>query len=524
MTNEPAAAVPPRTLGAASVWPWLVPALAALGLVLAELRAIQALLYAWDHRPMYSYGYLVPLISGVLAWSQRDTLAALPRRWQALPAAPWLLAWAAFIVSGHFSGVVLLEQLAILPGVSALIVLVWGHAGLRTLWAAVAYLLLMIPIWDAFTEPLHGRFQLMSATIGVQLLQQLGVPVHQDRTFIYLPSMAIEVARACSGVNYLIAVLALGLPLSYLKLRSPWRGIALVGAAVAVAILSNGLRVALIGLLVYLDIGSPLHGPAHLLHGLFVAAIGHVTLFVGLWWLRRQEDGAPDAVPPSTARPRSPLAAPAISSVLAVSMVFWGGATLVYAVKPIPRPLMGTLLLPAAMDAYVAAAVPPEPLTYWPNADTGAAMRYRRPGRSVDVHVAYYAVQAQDRELVNHLALGLHAQARRLTVDSRSGPFAVNVARVDRDGRSRLICFWYEVNGGAEAGATQARLSTLWSAVRERATSGAAVSLVTEIDVTGGESAAAEALLGVAGRFRPLIAEQLSATTASTVAARAVGP
>ena len=524
MTSERTAAVPPPTVSAAPVWPWLVPALVALGLIVAELRAIQALVYAWDHRPMYSYGYLVPLISGVLAWSQRHTLAALPRPWRALPAAPWLFVWATLIVCGHFSGVVLLEQVALLPGVAAIIVLVWGHAGLKVLWASVAYLLLMIPIWDAFTEPLHGRFQLMSATIGVQLLQQLGIPVHQDRTFIYLPTMAIEVARACSGINYLIAVLALGLPLSYLKLRSPWRRVALVSAAVAVAILSNGLRVALIGLLVHLDIGSPLHGPAHVLHGLFVAAIGHATLFAGLWWLRRQEDDAPDGSPPPAARPHSPLTAAALSGAVAVSLVFWGGATLVYAVTPVARPLTGMLMLPVAVDTYVAATAPPEPLTYWPNADTEVAMRYRRPERSVDVHVAYYAVQAQDRELVNYLALGLHAQARRLTVDGPSGPFAVNVARIDGEGRTRLICFWYEVNGGAEAGPTQARLSTLWSAVRERTTSGAAVSLVTDIDGTGGETAAVEALLAIAGRVRPLIAEQLAATPAPTVTARAVGP
>ena len=84
--------------------------------------------------------------------------------------------------------------------------------------------------------------------------------------------MRIEVARACSGVNYLVAVLALGLPLAYLYLRSWWRRGVLIASALLIAAAANSLRVALIGVLVYYDLGAPLHGPAHVLHGLFVSA------------------------------------------------------------------------------------------------------------------------------------------------------------------------------------------------------------------------------------------------------------
>jgi EpsI family protein len=481
---------------------------------------------------MYSYGYLVPIISAVLAWSQRHTLRALPLRSALWPTLPWLAAWAVLVSSGHFSGIVLLEQLALLPGMAAIVVLVWGSAGLRALWPAVAYLLLMIPIWDAFTEPLHAPFQLMSATIGVALLQMLSVPVHQDGVFIYLPDLTIEVARACSGINYLIAVVALGLPLSYLQLRAPWRRVALVAAAVAVAILSNGLRVALIGLLAYLDVGSPLHGPAHVLHGLFVAAIGHATLLAGLWWLRGHESASTAAVPavpaarsvPRSTVSRSTNPRPAMAGAVVAVAVFWGGASLVHGFNAIPRPLTGGLFLPLSVDTWVAAPYGPSPIDYWPHADAELAMRYRRPERTIDVHVAYYAVQAQDRELVNHLALGLHARARRVPVTGTPDPFAVNIARLGSDRGARLICFWYELQGQPEADATRVRLSTLWSAVRERRTSGAAVALITDLDEPGGEEAATDALLQVASRIRPILVEQFSTPAAPVAHAAARAP
>ena len=45
--------------------------------------------------------------------------------------------------------------------------------------------------------------------------------------------------------------------------------------------LANGLRVALISALAHWEFTSALHGPMHVLHGLFVAAVGYVVLFLG---------------------------------------------------------------------------------------------------------------------------------------------------------------------------------------------------------------------------------------------------
>ena len=121
-------------------------------------------------------------------------------------------------------------------------------------------------------------------------------------------------ARACSGVNYLIAVLALGLPLAYLYLRSWWRRAVLIAAALLIAAAANSLRVAMIGALVYYDLGAPLHGPAHVLHGLFVSAIGHVALFVGLWLLgSREQRAAADAPAAASRHAAAHAAAPTVA-------------------------------------------------------------------------------------------------------------------------------------------------------------------------------------------------------------------
>ena len=63
----------------------------------------------------------------------------------------------------------------------------------------------------------------------------------------------------------------------------------------------------MIGALVYYDLGAPLHGPAHVLHGLFVSAIGHVALFVGLWLLGSREQRAAAGAPAAAVPTRLPL-------------------------------------------------------------------------------------------------------------------------------------------------------------------------------------------------------------------------
>src|SRR5262249_10646509 len=106
-----------------------------------------------------------------------------------------------------------------------------------------------------------------------------------------LPQLTLEVAEMCSGIRFMISVLAVGIPLAQLTQRTRWRKVAVVLVAIAVGILANGLRVALIGVLVYHG-WEVIKGPFHVLQAMFVAWIGFVALFVGAWLLGRESHPA----------------------------------------------------------------------------------------------------------------------------------------------------------------------------------------------------------------------------------------
>jgi EpsI family protein len=451
-----------------------------VALVLAHRTALGAMVTLWRVSPMYSYGVVVPCVSLFLVWSRRHRLRGLPMR------PSWLLGSAALALSvlmtlaGRLAGLQVLEQLSFLVGLTAAALLLFGAAYVRTMWAALAYLLLMVPLWDGFTERLHVPFQLRSAEIGASLLRLVGIPAFCDQTFITLPNVVLEVARACSGVNYLVAVVAVGLPLSYVYLSSVRRRVILLVSAVVVAALSNGLRVALIGFLAYHEFGSALHGPFHTLHGLFVSVIGYVVLFAGLQLLAtKNEASGPPAEPAGPPRVAPVSARPLVqTAVLLTTCVVVGSNVL--AVAPDPTVLRQPLeTVPATLGAWTAEGSAAEATSReqrWPGADAELARRYHRAdGARVDVYVAYFALQHQRKDVVSYRATDLHNRSTRVHVGDGGEAFWANAA--DETSGARTI-FWYDLHGRIETNRYAVKLRTLLNAAMGRPT-GAAIVVVT---------------------------------------------
>jgi EpsI family protein len=471
------------TEGRGPAWLVAVPlVLVAAALIFAYREALAAMVGMWDNSPMYSYGYTVPFVSAYLLWSRRQAWRALPPRPAWAPGVAVLLAAMGMTVTARAGGIQILDQVAFLVALTAAVLLLFGTAYLRATWASLAYLLLMIPIWDGFTEPLHEPFQQRSAAIGVWLLHVIGVPAFREGTFITLPNMQIEVARVCSGVNYLVAVIALGLPLGYVFLRGNGRRLLLLGVAVVVAALSNGLRVALICTLAYYDVGSPLHGPFHMLHGLFVAGVGYVVLFAGLRVLAPRDGDQPaaPAVTSAMGRLRAVSLTPAI--VLGVVLVLMGSRAMARESTPVPAAAALTTL-PGTLGPWTAdpplATRSAEAAEAFPGADIEIVRRYRRgDGAVVDLYLGYFAAQRQSKELVTHRSADLHRRSTVVAIGGAGGAaFAANYAAADRTGVERL--FWYEVDARTETDRSVVQARTLWNAIWSARSNGSVVVLST---------------------------------------------
>jgi EpsI family protein len=334
---------------------------------------------------------------------------------------------------------------------------------------------------------------------------------------ITLPNIQIEVARACSGVNYLVAVVALGLPLAYLHLQGIWRRVALLVSAVVVAALSNGLRVALIGCLAYLEVGSPLHGPFHMLHGLFVAGIGYVALFAGLRVLRSPQSAAASRaadkpVERSTSAPTSVAARSALAAVAVVVFGLVGVNAFVPSSRPVELP-GGLTGFPARLGDWTALGTLPRtedgPWTWFqPDAELRREYRNAR-GAVVHLYIGYFASQSQGREIVNHRIGSVQSSSTRVRVGDSSRGFEANLTTRARDQRELL--FWYDVGSGAETNQYAVKARTMLNAMWRGRTNGSVVVIGTDLDA--GRSS------GLLQEFAPMVAQALDQYRSSAMLA-----
>ena len=100
------------------------------------------------------------------------------------------------------------------------------------------YLCFLVPFGDALVPAL----QMVTAVITIHLTRLSGIDAAIDGVFIDTPAGLFEVAEACSGVKFLVAMAALGVLVAYACFRSPRRRAVFLAAAFALPILANGVR------------------------------------------------------------------------------------------------------------------------------------------------------------------------------------------------------------------------------------------------------------------------------------------
>jgi exosortase len=252
-------------------------------------EVVSALVNQWIDNDVYSYAFLIPVISGYMIWLQRERLSMLSL--EGHPVLGWLVLSSGLgaLVVGWAGHLLLVQELSLLLTLSGLVLLFWGVQAFRLLRVPIGYLLFMIPVWGFITDPIQMPARLFSAEVAAVMLQGVGLTPYLDGIYIELDNITLEVAPVCSGVNYLFAVAAIGVPIAFFYLKDWTHRLILLVSALAIAMVANGLRIALIGIVAVHQLSMDSHGPLHILQGLFVSVVGYVGIFAVLWLLRRRE-------------------------------------------------------------------------------------------------------------------------------------------------------------------------------------------------------------------------------------------
>jgi exosortase len=163
----------------------------------------------------------------------------------------------------------------------------FGTRVFRIMLLPLLYLFFMVPlpyiVYDSIAFPLKQ----IVAKFSVDALQLMGVVIIREGNIIMLPETTLEVADACSGIRSLMSLLALSVAFAVFTQKSNLKRVIMVLSAIPIAILTNGLRVIVTGILAQYWGSKAAEGFFHEFAGLAVFGVALVML-AGLGTLLRK--------------------------------------------------------------------------------------------------------------------------------------------------------------------------------------------------------------------------------------------
>jgi exosortase len=227
------------------------------------------------------HGPLIMLAAAWLAWQQRDRLKGIQLR-------PALVAgWVILILSlllmavSRSQDIPMVEVATQIPVLLGCLLLIGGWPLARVFAFPLAFLIFSVPppnwLLDAFTVPL----KVWISDIVSNSLYDLGYPIAQNGVMIMIGSYELMVKDACSGVNSIFALSAIGVFYVHEFVSNhPIRKLLLILSIVPITVLANVFRVTTLVLGAYYIGVDTIEGLFHDLTGIALFVFALVLFFL----------------------------------------------------------------------------------------------------------------------------------------------------------------------------------------------------------------------------------------------------
>jgi len=489
---------------------------------LACFGGLSDLVTRWHKQEEYSHGYFIPLISLWLLWRRRQAMIesrGQPSAWGLVA----LAAGAAMLVLGELSAIMILVQLAFLVFLVGLVLCYGGISLTRLTLLPIAILLFAIPMPYFIESQLTWRLQLVSSQLGVLLLRGLDYSVYLEGNVIDLGRYKLQVIEACSGLRYLYPLLSVGFLMAYMypaALR--WRALVLL-STVPITILTNSLRIAIVGVLVERWGTGMAEGFLHYFEGWIIFIACQVILIVEIMLIERytlrrsildvQDFPHVHPVPPSGS-PKARGSGLLVGAALLVLLVFLAAQT-VNGRDEIKPQRTSLRLFPTAVETWQASesSLPVEVERYLGFQDYVLADYVGPKGERVNFYTAYYA--SQRKGVSPHSPQVCIPGGGWIISDLSKVEFpladgtrlaAVRV-QIDRAGERALVYYWFDQRGRRISDEFTMKWYLLRDAIVRNRTDGAMVRVITAVARNEDIRAADERLKGFVRVAAPRLGE-----------------
>lgn len=427
------------------------------GLLLLFWRDAADMAAIWWNSSTFNHCLLILPILVWLVVQRKELLAELkPQPWTpallygAVGAGGWLL--------GDAAGLAVARQLGLIMMLQGSVAALLGPNVTRGLLFPLFYMFFLVPVGEEAVPAL----QTLTAEMCMILLSWTGIPAHIDGIFITTPTGYFRVAEACSGVKFLIAMVAYGVLVANLCFRSWVRRAVFLAVCVTVPLIANGLRA--FGT-IYIAHHQGIEFAAsfdHVFYGwIFFGIVIALVMAVGWPFFDKRAD-APAFDPAKLQSPvtRDVSLNSALAIVLLVAAIPLGWSSYVAAkASPIPA----RIALPQVAGWQI---VPYAPRAKWKPRFDGASHylfgRYRNAvGQEADLFVVLYDRQTEGRELVGYGQGAVEPGGNWSWTADTLAPANARAERIKSKGAAREVVSFYRVNGVTSGSAAQVKLATL---------------------------------------------------------------
>jgi exosortase B len=195
---------------------------------------------------------------------------------------------------GRSQNILMLQILAIILVMAAVLLVKRGGRALRVLWFPFFFMLFMVPLPSEFVAAVTMPMKMAVSWATEHLLFAFGYPISRSGVILQIGQYQLLVADACAGLQTLLTLEALGLfYLNLMRHPSAFRNIGLALFIVPISFSANVIRVVVLTLITYYfgDAAGQgfLHGFAGMV--LFVTALVLILSIDSAlqWFIRRRE-------------------------------------------------------------------------------------------------------------------------------------------------------------------------------------------------------------------------------------------
>lgn len=228
----------------------------------------------------YAHGPIILLVCLWMLWTRRNALIKPVPQPRPYLGGALLVFGLAIYVLGYSQGILILAVGSQLPVFAGLILALAGTNAVKKLSPFLLFLAFVVPLPGFLMEMMTGTLKQQVSIIVENLLYATGYPIGRSGVTLTVGQYQLLVADACSGLNTMYSLTAIGLVYIFLMSHTrKVRNAILVAAILPIAFFANVLRVIMLVLITYYFGDAAGQGFVHSFAGLVLFIVSIAVLF-----------------------------------------------------------------------------------------------------------------------------------------------------------------------------------------------------------------------------------------------------